>query len=1092
MKQWSRAVSRFVLFVVLISLGVGAASAQFLSGIQGTVTDPTGAAIPGATVTITNTQLGVTSRATTNSSGYFHFSSIAAATYNIRIVKKGFQAWRQDGLVVAVGETRSLSPTLKLGQVSQQVTVSATAAAVNVSSPTTQATISNRTVRSVPLVGQNVYGLAALTPGVTGSAVNSADNFTNEYAVNVNAAGLRQEQNSYSIDGAWTDTPSRGGGSSISPNPEIVQSVNIKTNNFDAGKGRNAGAVIDIFTKSGTNRVHGAVDYYFLNNNLSSRTEFEQTVPVFQRNEIAAALGGPIIKNKLFYFGAIDVLRSSTTSAYQATVETQALDNWVEANLPNTLAAKILKAAPPQHFPTSGLETVQQVENSTPGYYAPPAGLPANLEALGTTNISYSVPKDGYQYNLRGDYYKSSHDRFYAEFMRTHDTSEGATARPNLNDGEANSSDFANLDWTHTFNPNLLNEARAWMIRPEGADLPTPSMYIPYINVTGLYGFSNWGPGIFTQTTVGWRDVLTAVIKNHTLTTGFAQFNIRENAQQTGANDRPTYNFNNLIDFIQDKPTSESATPVDLLTRKQLNYARRYRTFYTGAFVQDDWQMTHRFALNMGVRADILSHYLSILSPKLTNFDFGSGSTYDQQIANGSMVLKPNPHLLDHPLWLVTPRVGFAWDVFGNGKTAVRGGFGLFANQPPYLHFTDITANNLPVVYTPSYSVYQGTTPNFHLCSPPTGFVEDCPISDISNVQVNSRGAVPGQRTSQGGYSPNLKMGQVDEWTLSVQQQLRPDLVAEVNYSGTAAHHEEVFNSDINRFAGDLIKNKGQLTRLNPYFAGITYGRTDGNSFGNYGSVEVRQSYSHGFSIQGIYTFGKVLDYYSTSNTLDSGSITTSTNVIQNGDLKAQRGRADFDIRNQFTAAGTWNSPDSYRKRWERNVLGGWKLGGVWVMHSGLPFTVYTSAAFSPVFNSSGQVIGNKGGDYNADGYNYDVPDVPSFGSSLGGQSPHQYLKGIFSASAFPTPALGKEGNLGRNTYNQPGFNNVDLTAGKQFTTGFLFGDKLHMEFMAEFYNLFNRVNLHGVNSDLSSSLFGHSTDQLPARSIQMHLRARF
>ena len=316
--------------------------------------------------------------------------------------------------------------------------------------------------------------------------------------------------------------------------------------------------------------------------------------------------------------------------------------------------------------------------------------------------------------------------------------------------------------------------------------------------------------------------------------------------------------------------------------------------------------------------------------------------------------------------------------------------------------------------------------------------------------------------------------------------------MAEVNYSGTAAHHEEVFNSDINRFAGDLIKNKGQLTRLNPYFAGITYGRTDGNSFGNYGSVEVRQSYSHGFSIQGIYTFGKVLDYYSTSNTLDSGSVTTSTNVIQNGDLKAQRGRADFDIRNQFTAAGTWNSPEHYSKAWERNTLGGWKLGGVWVMHSGLPFTVYTSAAFSPVFNSSGQVVGNKGGDYNADGYNYDVPDVPSFGSSISGKSPHQYLKGIFSASAFPTPPLGKEGDLGRNTYNQPGFNNVDLTAGKEFTTGFLFGDKLHMEFMAEFYNLFNRVNLHGVNSDLSSSLFGHSTDQLPARSIQMHLRARF
>ena len=623
------AIRIFILVILPLSLGGGMpAFAQFLSGTEGTVHDSTGAVVPGATVTVTDTRLGVSRTTTSNQAGYFRVDSLAASSYTVEISMPGFKTWKQSNLTLDPGQIRTLAPVLELGSVSTNVTVSAAETTVDLSTATTGTVIANTTLEETPLPGQNIYGLSALTPGITGAAVETAgnDNYTNEYAVNINAAGLRQEQNGFEIDGAYTNTPSRGGGTSISPNPGVVQSEEVRTNDFDAQKGRNGGATVDVFTKSGSNQFHGAFDYWFTNNNLSALTEFETSLPPSQRNEFSYTMGGPILKNKLFWFGAIDVLRSSVTSASTSTVETMDLYNFVKTNLPNTIAYQVLTLAPPVSYATAsspGAETVSQITGS---FFPLPPGIPPDLPALGNVNFTFSAPKNGYQWSFRIDDYLGKNDRIYVDAIRTYDTTGNPQARPALSNVDEGSSDFVNVDWTHTFSSHLLNEGGANIIRPYGQNGGTSAFQIPYINVTGLQGFSNWGPGNFTQTTVGWRDVMTATVKTHTLKFGFDQFNIRENDTQGGAFDRPTYNYNSLLDFIQDEPTSETGTPVSLVTHQEAPYDRRYRELYTGLYVQDDWKLRPTFTLNAGLRYDSMANLFSILSPTIFKFQIRTRS----------------------------------------------------------------------------------------------------------------------------------------------------------------------------------------------------------------------------------------------------------------------------------------------------------------------------------------------------------------------------------------------------------------------------------------------------------------------------------
>jgi hypothetical protein len=327
--------------------------------------------------------------------------------------------------------------------------------------------------------------------------------------------------------------------------------------------------------------------------------------------------------------------------------------------------------------------------------------------------------------------------------------------------------------------------------------------------------------------------------------------------------------------------------------------------------------------------------------------------------------------------------------------------------------------------------------------------------------------------------------------------------MVEATYMGTASR-DLYIQTDVNRFAGDLILNQDTQTRLNPDFGAVTYGRSIGVANSNLAAFSLSKHFTKGWTAHAIYTYGKSLDYTS-SNDNDNG-VGGAENIYDAAHVSEQYGRASFDSRQRFSGDLVWDIP-GYGNGISHAITAGWTVAPVIILQSGQPFTVINGGSFSPVWNdpscynnvtSNCQVVGNSGGDYNADGYGYDVPNAPSFGNYIRGASRSRFLNGLFpgtpglgEAANFPAPAFGQEGNLGRNTYDGPGFAAVNMTVERSFKISKL-GEAGSFEMRAEIFNLFNRVNLTAPNNDMSGSQFGQSTGQTTPRQLQLVAHIRF
>jgi hypothetical protein len=1054
--------SNFCLTIALLALTCGVAPAQFNSAIQGVVVDASQAVVPGATVRVTNATTGVERVATTSPEGLYRVLSLAPGEYRVNVEKTGFQSAEGSAINLAINQTARVDFTLQLGAISEKVTVAAAAQLVETEQGRVSGEIDNRQLREMPLNTRNLLNLLALEPGMTGRGLSAGygtgspgDSFAGETAPSVYASGQRYEGNNFTLDDTSVNSEARPGVTNIVPNPDAIQEVRVVSNNFSAVDGRDTGAQIQMISKSGTNEFHGTAHFYNQNNRLASHNEFEARTPVFRRNLFGGTFGGPIFKNRTFFFASFEGLRQSGGRSQVVVVETPQLRDYVLQTRPNSIAAKFFQQFQPIANPTTNIRDLGSPATG-PNSIGPADGIPD----VGSATFVPRYLRNGNQFSTRLDHeLRPGKDRLYGNILRTWNYSINGTIRPAFDLPLTELTEFANVNYTHVFSPSMLNELRAGVSRLLGTpDTPQflniPQLVIPGTSVRQL---GSWPRG-WSQTSYDFKDVYSVIKSSHAIKFG-GELRREYGAARNTPNFIPEYDFANIMTFITDSPL-QMIRMVDPRTGQPGTVYSQLRFTEWALFVNDDWKAKRNLTVNIGLRYE---NYGTMHDKQdtLRNFIFGSGDSFSQRLANGKVDFVDQFY---RTAWKnFAPRLGVAWDVRGNAKTVVRAGYGIAYDRIPTLP-AETYRTNPPLRATATVGYLLGT-PSFtyslgDTAKPYFGY----PVDPSLQVGLNAQNGLAGTRVSLQAVDPNLTTPMVHNWFFGVQKDLGHGILLDANYIGSAGHH--LLNAvNVNRFAGDLLS--GQFHGLNPAFSAINMVQSTSNSFYEGGTFQIKRQFRRGFMVQGAYTFSKAID------DTDVGVSTTAWQDAAN--RRAERAVAGFDIPQRLSLAGVWELPIFRGPNLAGKILGGWTISGFAIMEKGDALSVVTTAAYPT-------------GDFNADNNGGDRPNAPAAGVLNNSFSRSSYLTGLFPASAFPKPAPGTDGNLGRNMVRGPGFVQTDMSLAKNFKAT----ERIGVRVQADAFNAFNRVNLADPILDLANINFGKSTSTNTPRLFQLGLRVQF
>jgi hypothetical protein len=1080
--QWGQQMknlSPVVYLGAVFSLYTLSAWAQFSGNIQGDVRDPSGAAVAGAVVTLNNAATSVNQTIKTDNAGNYRFVSLAPSDYKVSVSAAGF-APAAVTLTLLTSQTVDVPVKLRVGSATESVTVTTEAPILDTADSRTQLTIETQELTDLPLQGRNLLALTTVAPGVTGlglapvgSPGSAADNYSTETQVDASANGRGSVGNMFVLDGMDVTSDIRPGVLNLTPNPDAIQETSIQTNTFSTEYGRASSLQMVMTTKSGGKEFHGTASDYFTYQNLWALTEFAEPrkYAPFHSNNFSGSLGGPIFpKHQFFFFFAIEPLRETVTSAGQTqTFEDTQFTAWAHQNFPNTLGTALLAKYAPSGATVTGVAlTAADIFPTTCGTAAT-SNLPCSLAMVDNGVFNSANFRNGTQWNTRIDKYFSK-DRIYGNLFRTTLKTGGPAVRPAFDTSNHYVTDSLQVNEAHTFSGTLLNEAAFGYNKVEGINEATGNFIVPNISVTGQgVGFGiGFAQGDFIQHNYHWRDVLSKVAGSHSIRFGYEGRRGDDLALFAPVYNQPNFSFDNLLALAQDSPHSESGLAYNPLTGQPGKGQYEYAVAIHGLFVEDTWKIHNRVTLTYGLRWDDFGNPYPLSGTTLANFHIGPGTTLDQQIANGFMLQQSN--VFNHALTNVfSPRAGLSWDPTGNGNWVVRGGFGVYHDWPTLGNDENGLKGNPPGWIVPTFYSTGGTAPPIFAlgtsASTPAGF----PHPALPSTQLDSHGGLAGSQINVGGIDPNLGSPVTYNYTGTLERKLVKDLVASIGYSGSRSNNliegggQETatsYGTDINRFAGDLILNHGTLTRLNSSFGAITYSQN--GAIGRYNALIAA---AHGrFGLHGYFS----ASYTRSASKDDSQIYPTFTNV------QRYYGPSYWDAPNRLSVALNYDLPGmSSGKGLLGRLTHGWSISDVTILQSGTPFVVYSNASYQA------------GGDYNADGVNYDFPNVASYSEA---SSRQRYLTGVFSPGQFTAPTPGTEGNELSYRFRQPGYASTDISLAKNTKIA----ERLNFQLRFDFFNALNRPNLNSVDANLPDGSFGKATGQYNPRWIQLGAKINF
>ena len=1091
---------RMLVFIAALLGGMaGLAEAQFNAQLQGTIADQTGAVLPGAAVVLTNKATGVELTTVSDASGGFRFPSLAPGDYQLKVTLDGFRTATIEATVLTQ-QTSNVRVTLDVATATEQVSVVAQTTGIDTADSRVHATYGEELLRDLPFQGRNFLGLMAIAPGVTGKGAigggapgDAPDNFSTEKTVDVNANGRNSGGNQFIMDGLNMTSNIIQGVANLSPNPDAIQEMAIQTNTFSVAEGRASSVNVAITTKSGTNQFRGTGSYIFTNENFWSRPFFRTTAfDPFYKHDISATIGGPVFRNKTFFFGSIQPLRSRLTNADSVqSYESPEFVAWARQNFPNSLGTRVLTEHGMQNVATTGLlRTARDIFGAQCGTAAT-RNIPCDLPMVVEGRFKPSPFRNGLQWNTRIDHYlNDGRDRVYGNYFRTTLDAEVIAVRQGYGTSNTNVSDAIQANWTRTITPTLVNEFSFGWLRVEGNSGRDPGlpMNIPNINI----GFQNtglsptWGPATFIQNNYNWKNVVTWVKGDHLLKFGFQAWYGDDDARFSPVRARPSFNFENLLELVTDDPLQQSGVAYDPLTGQAAPGGYRHLMNTFGAYIQDDWKVRSNLTMTLGLRWD---DYGDIWPDRDKTISFanifpGTGSTTDEQFRTA--VVRSVDSVYGRRLNRnFSPRASFAWDPTNESTWMIRGGVGLYKDWIPLGEANRITGNP-PGLAFPVFRRGESPAPIFSLgasSSYPFGFT----LPNLPSTQLNDAGGLVGTRLGTGGIDRNIDPADSLIYSTGFERELPWGLIGGLTYNGSRTWNG-ILGTDFNRTPGDLLD--GRLDRLNPNFASMFYEFNGNEVWYNALIANVRRNLANRTSFQASYTLSKVEDLGQAGTRVNRDG---PFQLVSQNLYEQYKGPADHDRRHRFSFAGTYHFPSpAGGNAVSRALLGGWMISGIGIFESGPPINVVNRAAFAAIRDASGNFLGYaaNSGDYNADGFNYDYPDRPSR-DFTGPHSKDEYVAGIFTAADFPRPAPGTLGNLPRFFYRGPGFAQVDLGFIKDSPFPWA-GNNGRLQLRVDAFNIFNRVNLGNVNGDLNSATFGRSTGTFQPRVVQFGVRVSY